>query len=60
MCLYCRFISAGDARMATGPSDAPGQSNTPGQPDGSGGHRDLMTGVMDSFAKCQSQMVFQD
>ena len=46
--------------MATGPCDAPGQFNTPGQPDGSGGHRDLMTGVMDDFGKCQSQMVFQD
>ena len=46
--------------MATGPCDVPGQFNTPGQPDGSGGHRDLTTGVMDDFGKRQSQMVFQD
>ena len=25
-----------------------------------GGHRDLTTGVMDDFGKCESRMVFQD
>ena len=60
MFLYCWFISAGDARMATGQSDAPWQPNTPGQPDAPVGHRDLMTGVIDDFGNCQSQMMFHD
>ena len=58
--LCCWFISAGDARMATGQSDAPWQPNTPGQPDATVGHRDLMTGVIDDFGNCQSQMMFHD
>ena len=58
--LCCWFISAGDARMATGSSDVPGQSHTPGQPGVRGGQGDVMTGVLDDFGKCQSQMVCQD
>lgn len=47
--MYYLFISAGDARTASGQSDAPGQPDTPGQPDAPVGHRDLMTWDHGSF-----------
>ena len=36
------------------------RSHTPGQPGVRGGQGDVMTGVLDDFGKCQSQMVCQD